>query len=159
MHRYMDAVIHRWKCPIWWCCLNGNYGNGAFFKSLYCFNSSPHASGGIGIIPWLPYLIAVQSAEQVSYGHRASSRGREPGARPWEIHLISSSLHVINLPAQCYCNMGHSSSFRERGIDPAALSNAFMCVVSGKRKTGGKKTCRVYTINPSLSQCFFQYKQ
>lgn len=65
------------------------------------------------------------------------------GGCPWESHLISSSLHVINLPVQCYCSTGHSSSFREKSIDQTSLGNAFMCVVSGKRKTE-KKPCPIY---------------
>lgn len=54
-------------------------------------------------------------------------------ACPGESHLISSSLHVINLPPQCYCSPGHSSSFTGRSIDQTSFCNAFICE-NGKRK-------------------------
>lgn len=95
-------------------------------------------------------LLWSEQREHVSYLHHAPSRGR--GGCPWESHLISSSLHVINLLAQCYCSTGHSSSFREKGIDQASLGNAVMCVVSRKRKTE-KNLSRVYKKSFLESGC------
>lgn len=66
-------------------------------------------------------------------------------ACPQESHLISSSLHVINLPPQCYCSNGHSSSFREKGIDQASLRNAFVRAVNRKRRA---KLSSVYEKSP-----------
>lgn len=72
-------------------------------------------------------------------------------ACPQESHLISSSLHVINLPPQCYCSNGHSSSFREKGIDQASLRNAFVRAVNRKKK--GKTVRRIRKILSVLRTC------
>lgn len=64
---------------------------------------------------------------------------------PQESHLISSSLHVINLLAQCYCSAGHSSSFRERGIDQAKTASVVHLHVVSQQETIKKKFPR-YTL-------------
>lgn len=66
---------------------------------------------------------------------------------PQESHLIFSCLHGINLPPQCYSSTGHSSSFRERGIDQAGLCNAFVCVMSTKRMNKTFLHCIQYIIS------------
>lgn len=81
---------------------------------------------------------------------------RQSGS-PQESHLISSSLHVINLPAQCYCIAGHSSSFRDRGIDQARTASVVhLCVL-----WANSKEWTVDTILPlfffSLHYVFVQY--
>lgn len=69
-----------------------------------------------------------------------------------ESHLISSSLHVINLPAQCYCSAGHSSSFRERGIDQARTASVVhLCVLWANRKEWTKLS----SVYNTSCACFF----
>lgn len=71
-----------------------------------------------------------------------------------ESHLISSSLHVINLPAQCYCSAGHSSSFRERGIDQAGTASVVhLCVLWANREKW-TKLCGVYNTSTLHSSAF-----
>lgn len=84
-----------------------------------------------------PYAIAASKEKRLSTW--CTFRGHT--ACPQESHLISSSLHVINLPPQCYCSNGHSSSFREKGIDQASLRNAFVRAVNRKKRA---KLSRVY---------------
>lgn len=79
-----------------------------------------------------PYGIAAMASKEKRLSTRCTFRGHT--ACPQESHLISSSLHVINLPPQCYCSHGHSSSFREKGIDQASLRNAFVHAVNRKKK-------------------------
>ena len=75
---------------------------------------------------------------------------RQSGS-PQESHLISSSLHVINLPAQCYCSAGHSSSFRERGIDQAkAACVAHLCVLWAN----GEEWTKLSSVYNTSSGCF-----
>lgn len=76
--------------------------------------------------------IAATGSEEKRLSTRCTFWGHT--ACPQESHLISSSLHVINLPPQCYCSNGHSSSFREKGIDQASLRNAFVRAVNRKKR-------------------------
>lgn len=67
---------------------------------------------------------------------------------PQESHLISSSLHVINLPAQCYCSAGHSSSFRGRGIDQAGTASVLHLCVSWANGKKNEQNCPEHTTHP-----------
>lgn len=77
--------------------------------------------------PKAEQLLWLEKRKQASY-RQCTIQGQS--GSPQESHLISSSLHVINLPAQCYCSAGHSSSFRDRGIDQVrTVSVAHLCVL------------------------------
>lgn len=86
-----------------------------------------------------PYAIAATASKEKRLSTRCTFRGHT--ACPQESHLISSSLHVINLPPQCYCSHGHSSSFREKGIDQASLRNAFVHAVNREKKKSKTVRC------------------
>lgn len=81
---------------------------------------------------------------------------RGPFGSPQESHLISSSLHVINLPAQCYCRTGHSSSFSERGIDQARTASVVhLCAVSQQQRMNKIVQCIKHIPCFSSPLCVF----
>lgn len=85
---------------------------------LHCIHMLPH--------PKAVQLLWLEKRKQASYWQCTI---QEQSGSPQESHLISSSLHVINLPAQCYCSAGHFSSFRDRGIDQVrTVSIVHLCV-------------------------------
>lgn len=86
---------------------------------LHCIHMLPH--------PKAVQLLWLEKRKQASYWQCTI---QEQSGSPQESHLISSSLHVINLPAQCYCSAGHFSSFRDRGIDQVrTVSIVHLCVL------------------------------
>lgn len=60
---------------------------------------------------------------------------------------------MINLLAQCYCSAGHSSSFRERGIDQAKTASVVHLHVVSQQETIKKNFHGIHYVFFSSTLC------